>query len=169
VSLPAGVDQGYVLCLVWIALALAFLTAIHELSDVGGLRERIRARTYARLLALNEYLGRQVESQWRRNPNDDIIPDLDALRLLKNRVDRAALLDSFIDRRVQAGEICRVVAVIQIVLAVLAAVLLFLKALPADTLWLFGRAAFGLTTVVVLLLLLSMAVVGLRVSHGQDL
>jgi len=152
----------------WILLALAFLTAAHELSDVGSLRQAVQARTFARLLALNEYLGRQIDTQWGRDRNDDIIPDLASLRQLKNRVDRAAHLDSLIDRRVQAGEVCRVVSVSQIILAVLAAALLFSKAFPADALWLFGRIAFALTTAVVLVLLLSMTLAGLRVSHGQD-
>jgi hypothetical protein len=167
VSLPAGVDQGYVLCVFWIVLALAFLTAVHEVSDVNVIRGRVRARSFARLVALNEFVNRQIEQQWNRNPSEDVIPDLDALLNLKNRVDRAARLDTLLNRRIVMGEVGRAIPVLQIVLAVGAAGLLFLN-FPRNTLWLFGRIAFGVTTAAVLVILLLMIIIGLRLSRGQD-
>ncbi len=165
--IPPGIEPGLVWCLVWLALNVAILAVIHELASIEHLKERVRVRTYRRLLDLNEYLGR-LDDNWRRNPTkEDLVPDLDALRALKRVVDRAAWIDRLLVLRAQLIEVARLVALLELFLALLAAVVVV--ATPDDNALVGpGALVFGTGFVISLACLVLVGLLGVRITAGSD-
>lgn len=166
--IPPGTEPGLIWCLAWLLLNVGILAVIHELASIDHLTERVRVRTYRRLLELNEYLGK-IDDIWRRDPDPtrELIPDLDALRALKRSVDRAAWTDRLLEVRAQFIEVARLVALVELFLAFLAAVAVLATA-DDSLLLLPAVVAFGFGFLLSLGCLVLVGYLGVRVTSGGD-
>ena len=166
--IPPGIEPELIWCLIWLSLNIAILAVIHEPASIEHLKERVRVRTYRRLLDLNEYLG-QLDDVWRRapTPTPDLIPDLDALRALKRSVDRAAWIDRLLEIRAQLIEVARLAALLELFLAVLCAAIVLIS--PDDSvLTLPAAIIFGIGFVLSLVSLVVVGYLGIRITAGSD-
>ncbi len=166
--LPTGFPPELGLCLAWLLLGFAILGGFSYLSPTTALREVVSRRTYSRLLALNEWLNLQIDTQWKQTTSADVIPDLDTLSALKRRADRAHAVQGQLERRGTFVEVGRVSAVLHIVGAVLAAVVL-LAGSPRPEVLAVAEPIFLLLLAVSIGLLLSVPVMDVRMSRGRDL
>lgn len=166
-TLPAGVDPAYAICLVWVGFAALLLTVFHQLSSVESVREKVASRTFARLLSLNDFLNQQIETQWRKLPSPAIIPDLQALIDLRRRVARAATVQRLFERRTTLVEWGRMVAVLQILAAVFAAAAIFFG-FDRRGIREVGQIVFGGLTFVCVALLGGVAWTSAGILHGND-
>ncbi len=166
--IPPGIEPGLIWCLIWFSLNVAILAVIHELASIEHLKERVRVRTYRRLLDLNEYLG-NIDDVWRRDPNPtkELITDLDALRALKRTVDRAAWIDRLLELRGRLIEVARSVALVQLFAAFVAA-LVVLATADDGVLLVPAAFVFGIGFVLSLGALAFVGYLGVRITSGSD-
>ena len=166
--LPQGFDQWYVLCAAWAVLSLLLLSGLAQVASTEHLKERVRARTFRRLLGLNEYLGALIDRQWNKQPEQDLVEDLDSLLDLKRRVDSTAAIDRRLARRAQVVEVGRLLAVADLLAAITSAGFHYVGVAGADAKpWVIGL--FGVVNVGVVASLGVAVLLGLSVVSGEDL
>jgi lipopolysaccharide export LptBFGC system permease protein LptF len=167
VPIPPGIEPAYVWCLFWFGFAGALAGLITQQMGGDELRERVRARTYARLGRLNEVLTRRIDAAWKKTPTDDIVPDLDELRTLKAEIERAAALDHAYLVRARILGWGRLASVLELILAALAAVAVAAfgprQEFVAPALFLIVVGCGG-----ALVSLVVGAVLAVRIEHGND-
>lgn len=163
--LPANIDPAYVWCLLWFGVAIAVTGLITQQMGTEGLTERVRARTYSRLGRLNEFLTRRLEEAWKKTPTDDLVPDIETLRMLESEVNRAAAIDHRLRDRGFILSIGRLAAVSEAIAALLmAAIAGFTGARSELVLPSILLVGIGGTTSAVALLL--GAILALRLERG---
>ncbi len=167
-SLPTGFPPELALCVAWVILGLAFLAGFAQLSPDATLRDSVQRRTASRLLGLNEWLNSQIDKQWKPATSSDVIPDLETLGMLKRRVDRAYAIQSHLEWRGALGEIGRASAACHIVGATVTAVAL-LASVSKPMVQRIAEPVFLTLLAASILLLLSVSVMGIRLSRGRDL
>jgi len=168
VGLPSGFPADYALCVAWLLLGLALLAGFSQFGGSDSLQQTVHRRTYARLLALNEWLNDQINRQWNQTTGADLIPDLDALGDLKRRVDRAYAVQGRLERRSTYVEFGRGSAAVHMVAAMLAAASLVFGAPDAEVLVVF-KPVFLVLLAASIGLVLTIAVSGMRITRGADL
>ena len=166
-QLPPGTDPAYILCAAWLVLELGLLALLAQMGSVEALKETVRARTFRRLLRLNEYLDEIFEQRWGRIPSEDLIPDLDALTGLKRQVDAAALIQTRLEQRIHHLERGRVAAVAEVLCAFGVGSLFFLG-MDRPTLTVGAVLTFAVGTGVALVELFRVSALGAAISSGAD-
>jgi hypothetical protein len=166
-TLPPGTDPAYVWCLGWFIFEAVLIGLFSQQMTSNGVEERVRSRTYARLGRLNDYLTRRIEAAFNKVPTDDMVPDLDVLRELDAQVSRAIAVDRAFRSRASALTLGRLIAVLELALAALAAALVFLSA-PRDALTVASVITLVGGGVPTAALLVSASVLSVRIETGED-
>lgn len=114
-NLPAGLDPGFGLCLVWLLIEVALYTVLHQTGSSDSLRQSVSALTFQRIGPVNDYLTQRIDL-WtgpaQGGQASDVIPDYTSLINLKRLVDFAARHEMLYRRRLQFEEIGRLVVVL---------------------------------------------------------
>ncbi len=165
--IPAGLDVAYVYCVAWVLVGVTFLGVLHPLASAESTKDRTRVRTYARLLALNEWLNRLLDRTWDHFPVDTI-PDADTLFALRVEVNRAYAVQHTLDRRGFVIEVGRLLAALHVVAGVLAGVALW-SGVDRSILRAFGVPVFLGGVVLVTLVVVVAIVCSVSIHRGSDL
>jgi hypothetical protein len=162
--IPANLDVAYVYCALWIAVEVALFAIYGQLAPSADLNERVRVRTFRRLLPLNEYLSKLIEA-W--DGEDDLVPGADHLLRLKREVDRAAVVASRMQRRLSCIEFGRTITAGEVVAAFVTAALLLLG-LDRGLLQLLALVVFGGGAAASVSMIVLAGYLGFRISTGED-
>jgi hypothetical protein len=164
---PPGVDPIFVWIAAWFGLAVALAGLLTQQMGGEGLEIRVRARTYARLGRLNDFLTRRMEAAWNKTPSDDLVPDLDTLRMLESEVNRAVTLDHRLRDRTLILSIGRLAAVLEAAMALVFAAVAAASG-ARDELLLPAATLIGIGTSAALVALILGAIAAVRIQRGAD-
>jgi hypothetical protein len=165
--LPAGIDPSLAWCVLWAASALAILAAVSQVAPDQALVDKARTRVANRLLDLNRHLDNQTVVQWQISNSAPIIPDMDALQALHRHVDRSAAPITWLERRRSSIELARVLAGLELLLAIAFAGLV-MAGVDRTTLAMLAGIAFGVGTAASVTSLVFGLICGLFVTQGAD-
>lgn len=165
--IPAGLDVAYVYCVAWALVGVTFLGVLQPLASAESTKEKTRVRTYARLLALNEWLHRQMDRTWDHFPGDTI-PDVDSLFALRIEVIRAYAVQHILDRRAFAIELGRLLAALHVIAGILAAVAIW-SGVNRSILRAYAVPIFLGGVVLVTLVVVVAIVCSVSIHRGSDL
>lgn len=162
--IPFGIEQGHIWCILWLSIVALLLQLVKEPSADDTVAADVRKRTYRRLLKLNQYLYGLVEQRWM---TEDLVPDVEALMALRAEVDLAAAVHTANQDRRRAIRICRVLLGLEILGALLFALLVSIWA-DDSQLNLVASLTFGGGTLVAMACLVLAELKASEIESGED-